>query len=179
MPEIGNLYGNNIAGEERRGSTSFYNPMHAAAMKENASLKAELRAREEELQAKDRELEEQRRENEQLRLQQLSVDASGIMLTRPDNYLPPVDIIKDHDATYRVYMDIPGMTREQVKLSRQNVVTIVKGSREPEFTQREMATSVARQERKHGDFTMTFRIPEEFQRKWDTCTVDNGVLCIT
>ena len=115
---------------------------------------------------------------EQLRLQQLSVDASGIMLARPDNYLPPVDIIKDHDGSYRVYMDIPGMTRENVKLSRQNVVTIVKGSREPEFTQREMATSVARQERKHGDFTMTFRIPEEFQRKWDTCQVDNGVLCI-
>jgi len=115
---------------------------------------------------------------EQLRMQQLSVDASGIMLARPDNYLPPVDIIKDHDGSYRVYMDIPGMTRENVKLSRQNVVTIVKGSREPEFTQREMATSVARQERKHGDFTMTFRIPEEFQRKWDTCQVDNGVLCI-
>lgn len=115
---------------------------------------------------------------EQLRLQQLSVDASGIMLARPDNYLPPVDIIKDHDGSYRVYMDIPGMTRENVKLSRQNVVTIVKGSREPEFTQREMATSVARQERKHGDFTMTFRIPEEFQRKWDSCNVDNGVLCI-
>ena len=116
---------------------------------------------------------------EQLRLQQLSVDASGIMLTRPDNYLPPVDIIKDNDGSYRVYMDIPGMTRENVKLSRQNVVTIVKGSREPEFTQREMATSVARQERKHGDFTMTFRIPEEFQRKWDECKVENGVMCIT
>lgn len=25
---------------------------------------------------------------------------------------------------------------------------------------------------------MTFRIPEEFQRKWDSCNVDNGVLCI-
>jgi hypothetical protein len=67
MPEIADLYGNNIAGEEEgRGSTSFHNPMHAAAMEENASLK-------EELQAKDRELEEQRRENEQLRLQQQPV----------------------------------------------------------------------------------------------------------
>ena len=34
-------------------------------------------------------------------------------------------------------MNVEGMTRENVKLSRQNVVTIVKGSREPEFTQRE------------------------------------------
>ena len=66
IPEIGDLYGNNIAGEEGRGSTIFHNPMHAAAMEEIASLK-------EELQAKDRELEEQRRENEQLRLQQQPV----------------------------------------------------------------------------------------------------------
>ena len=50
--------------------------------------------------------------------------------------------------------------------------------REPEFTERELATTVARQERKHGDFTMTFRIPEEYQRKWHSCTVEDGVLCI-
>ena len=25
---------------------------------------------------------------------------------------------------------------------------------------------------------MTFRIPEQFQRKWDSATVENGVLCI-
>ena len=99
---------------------------------------------------------------EQLRLQQISVDASGIMLARPDNYLPPVDIIKEVDGTYCIYMDVPGMTRAQIKLSRQNVVTIIKGTREPDFTERELATAVTRQERKHGDFTMTFRIPEEY-----------------
>ena len=75
-------------------------------------------------------------------------------------------------------MDLPGMTRDQIKLSRQNVVTIVKGSRESGLTDREIATSVTRQERKTGDFTMTFRIPEEFQRTWDSVTVENGVLCI-
>ena len=99
------------------------------------------------------------------------VDASGIMLARPDNYLPPVDIIKDADEKYTIYLDVPGMTRENIRLSRQvgalvpalhgrcishmattspirqNVVTIVKGVREPEFTERELATTVARQAR--------------------------------
>ena len=75
-------------------------------------------------------------------------------------------------------MDLPGMTRDQIKLSRQNVVTIVKGSRESGLTDREIATSVTRQERKTGDFTMTFRIPEEYNRRWDSVTVENGVLCI-
>ena len=55
-------------------------------------------------------------------------------------------------------------------------VTIVKGSRESDHTEREIATSVTRQERKTGDFTMTFRIPEEYNRRWDSATVDNGVL---
>lgn len=32
---------------------------------------------------------------EALRLHQVAVDASGIMLARPDSYLPPVDIIRD------------------------------------------------------------------------------------
>ena len=65
---------------------------------------------------------------------------------------------------------------DQVRLSRQNVVTIIKGTREPEFSERERATAMTRQERKHGDWTMTFRIPEEYNRRWDSVTVENGVL---
>ena len=114
---------------------------------------------------------------EKLRLHQVSVDASGIMLARPDSYLPPVDIVREGDAYY-IYMDLPGMTRDQIKLSRQNVVTIVKGTRESGLTDHEIATAVTRQERKTGDFTMTFRIPEEYMRTWDSVTVENGVMCI-
>jgi len=114
---------------------------------------------------------------ERLRLHQLSVDASGIMLARPDSYLPPVDIVREPDA-YNIYMDLPGMTRDQVKLSRQNVVTIVKGTRESGLSDREIATSVTRQERKAGEFTMTFRIPEEYQRRWESADMENGVLRI-
>ena len=98
------------------------------------------------------------------------------MLARPDSYLPPVDIVRDHDGAYVVFMDLPGMTRDQIKLSRQNVVTIVKGTRESDHTDSEIATSVTRQERKTGDFTMTFRIPEEYNRRWDSAVVENGVL---
>eukprot|EP00966_Prymnesium_polylepis_P199295 4617733-Prymnesium_polylepis.1 len=35
--------------------------------------------------------------------------------------------------------------RENIKLSRQNVVTIVKGSRESDFTERQLATSLTKQ----------------------------------
>ena len=115
---------------------------------------------------------------EALRLHQVAVDASGIMLARPDSYMPPVDIIRDTDGAYVVYLDLPGMTRNEIKMSRQNVITIVKGTRDSDHTERQIATSVTRQERKTGDFTMTFRIPEEYNRRWDSATVENGVLCI-
>ena len=32
--------------------------------------------------------------------------------------------------------------------------------------------------RKYGDFTMHFTIPHAYERKWSSCDVDNGVLCI-
>jgi HSP20 family molecular chaperone IbpA len=33
-------------------------------------------------------------------------------------------------------------------------------------------------ERKYGDFTLTFKIPEIYERKWNSYEVENGVLKI-
>lgn len=65
------------------------------------------------------------------RLQQTSVDASGLLLTRPNSFIPAVDIVKEKQFT--IYMDVPGMTKDDVRLSRQNVTTIVKGTRMPPY----------------------------------------------
>ena len=59
----------------------------------------------------------------QMRLQQTSIDASGLLLMRPNHFLPHVDIVKDKD--YTIFLDVPGMTKEDIRLSRQNVTTIV------------------------------------------------------
>ena len=37
---------------------------------------------------------------EALRLHQVAVDASGIMLARPDSYMPPCDVVRDSDGSY-------------------------------------------------------------------------------
>ncbi len=76
------------------------------------------------------------------------------------------------------------------------VTTIIKGTRVPPYKDSQV---VEKQERKYGDFTMTFNIPHDYevggpmcacavlgsmlwcrcvQRKWDSCHVENGVLCI-
>ena len=38
--------------------------------------------------------------------------------------------------------------------------------------------SVEKQERKYGEFTMTFRIPDIYERKWQDYKIENGVLLI-
>ena len=61
-------------------------------------------------------------------------------------------------------MDIPGISRKQITIYRHNVTTIVKGKKlKPTITE---ISNVKKRERKYGEFTMTFRIPEQYERKW-------------
>lgn len=109
------------------------------------------------------------------RLPQISLDASGL-LTRPDSFIPEVDIVLKGNE-YIIFMDVPGLTAKDITVSRQNVVTIIKGSRSLPYLESENAL-IEKRERKYGDFTMTFKIPHAYQRKWTCIAVDEGVLCI-
>ena len=37
---------------------------------------------------------------------------------------------------------------------------------------------IERSERQYGDFTLTFAIPQEYERKWTNMTLEKGVLKI-
>ena len=111
-----------------------------------------------------------------MKLQQTSLDASGLLLTRPNSFMPAIDIVQE--KTYRIVMDVPGMTSDDIKLSRQNVTTIVKGTRHQPYAELQVE-KVERQERTYGDFTLTFKVPQEYERKFTSVTVVNGVLKIT
>ena len=65
---------------------------------------------------------------EPLQLPQISIDSSGFVMTRPDAFLPPVDIVVTPED-YIIVIDIPGMKKEDIVLKRRNVVTLVKGVR--------------------------------------------------
>lgn len=64
---------------------------------------------------------------ENLRLPQISIDSSGFVMTRPDSFLPKCDIIRGED--YVILLDVPGVQEADVSITRQNVITIVKGVR--------------------------------------------------
>ena len=96
------------------------------------------------------------------------------MISRPNSFQPNIDIIRD--KAYTIYMDVPGLTKSDVRLSRQNVTTIVKGGRTRPYNELQSGTMVEKTERRYGDFTQTFKIPQEYERKWKHCSVTNGVL---
>jgi HSP20 family molecular chaperone IbpA len=54
------------------------------------------------------------------------------MTTRPDSFLPQVDIIKS-DEMYKIYMEIPGMKLDEIEIYRQNVMTIIKGVKKSSY----------------------------------------------
>ena len=110
-----------------------------------------------------------------MRLQQTSVDASGLLLTRPNSFTPSIDVVQS--KLYTIIMDVPGMTAEDIRLSRQNVTTIVKGMRTQPYPELQVQ-KVERQERTYGEFTQTFTVPQEYERRWHSVTVQKGVLRI-
>ena len=116
------------------------------------------------------------RTEDSFRMNQLTVDSSGLLITRPNSFAPAVDIVQDN-ALYTIIMDVPGVTSEDIRLSRQNVTTIVKGTRLRPYAEL-LVHKVERQERQYGDFTLTFKVPQEYERK-STVTMANGVLRLT
>ena len=98
-----------------------------------------------------------------------------ILLTRPNSFTPAIDIVRE--KLYSILIDVPGMTAEDIRLSRQNVTTIVKGMRIQPYSEL-LVQKVLRQERTYGDFTQTFSVPQEYERRWHAVTVHNGVMRI-
>lgn len=74
-------------------------------------------------------------------------------------------------------MDVPGIQEDEIEMYRQNVITIVKGNRKRPYPE-SAVDHVERQERKYGEFTLSFKIPENYERKWSFFGVENGVLKI-
>lgn len=108
----------------------------------------------------------------------ISIDGSGFVVTRPDAFIPNVDIYRG-ESEYVIIIDIPGMAKEELVIYRQNVVTMVEGKRKrSEFDPSQSERNYERSERKFGDFALNFKIPDEYERKWYFFECQNGVACI-
>ncbi|MFN0152567.1 MAG: Hsp20/alpha crystallin family protein [bacterium] len=92
------------------------------------------------------------------------------------NWLPATDVL-EAPAHFTVKIDLPGMRREDIKISVQNETLSVTGSRDRETAESDKGYS--RVERSFGAFTRTFQIPNSIDAKRIEAIYKDGVLTVT
>ena len=55
---------------------------------------------------------------------------TALILSSPDAFMPEYDVVIEGDD-YVIYMDVPGLDKPEIQLSRQQMVTIIQGHRKP------------------------------------------------
>lgn len=90
-------------------------------------------------------------------------------------WTPRLDINETNDA-FVVKIDLPGMTREDIKVRFENGYLIVSGERKYEHVDDDKEHYT---ERFHGKFTRSVRLPQDIEAGKVAATYKNGVLEVT
>lgn len=92
------------------------------------------------------------------------------------SWVPAVDVLEQADAI-RIAAELPGVKPEDVKISIDNNVLSVQGTKQ-QLTEEQIAR-VHRSERTYGSFARSFALPQTVDTARITAGYDNGVLTIT
>lgn len=90
-------------------------------------------------------------------------------------WAPRVDL-SETDDLYRIELDVPGMTRDDLNISYQDNQLTVSGERREE--KKEEEHEYVRVERSFGHFYRSFRLPKTVQADDIQATYENGVLTV-
>jgi len=90
-------------------------------------------------------------------------------------WAPRVDL-SETDDLYRIELDIPGMTRDDITISYQDNQLAISGERREES--RKEDNEYVRVERSFGHFYRAFRLPKTVNADNIEAAYDNGVLTI-
>ena len=91
------------------------------------------------------------------------------------DWVPPTDVIEE-PGRYLVTLDLPGMRREEIKISLESGTLTVTGERKREVEVAERGYS--RYERAQGSFTRRFSVPETIDGKKIEAAYRDGVLTV-
>jgi HSP20 family protein len=91
------------------------------------------------------------------------------------DWAPTVDIVED-DKEYLIKAEIPGVDREDVKVSVEEGVLTIQGERKQE--KEEKGKRFHRIERSYGTFLRTFSLPEDVAEDKVKAEFKNGVLTV-
>lgn len=91
------------------------------------------------------------------------------------DFRPPCDIVESED-TYKIILDIPGLSKNEVNVSLKDYVLTVRGERVNELEDEEV---YRRQERKGGVFSRSFALPQNVVVEDVNASFRTGVLTIS
>ncbi len=92
------------------------------------------------------------------------------------SWVPPVDILEQPDAI-RITAEVPGVKPEDVKISLENNVLTIRGTKEQVAEER--TERVHRYERTYGAFERSFTLPTTVDANNIKATYEHGVLTVT
>lgn len=88
---------------------------------------------------------------------------------------PRVDIV-ENDESYSLFAEVPGMTREDIRVSVKEGVLILEGNKRPHY---ENTDRPNRRERFFGNFSRTFQLPDNVKLDDMSATYRDGILHLT
>ena len=94
--------------------------------------------------------------------------------SKAKDFRPEADLIVS-EKSLNIVMDLPGLTKKEIAITRKQNVLTVRGEREVILADGEQ---YKRNERKSGAFMRSFAIPEEADASSITASFRNGVLTI-
>jgi len=95
------------------------------------------------------------------------------------SWLPPVNIAEDQD-NYLIELELPGVRRDDIKVTYTNGVLTIQGERKDEKQEREQSgRQYHRMERVYGMFERSFRLPSTVRADRINAEFRDGVLTLT
>lgn len=101
-------------------------------------------------------------------------DSNAFVRLRDNTIRPKIDI-EESDKAYVLYADLPGMAKEDIKITLEDGRLSIRGERKPESENK----SYRRTERAYGSFERSFTLPEWIDSDAIAAHYDNGVLKVT
>jgi len=92
------------------------------------------------------------------------------------NFIPPVDVYEDAQQLV-LKLEVPGIKQEDLDVRVENQTLTVKGERK--FEKDEKEENFHRIERRYGNFTRSFTLPQTVDATAPKATYEDGVLAIT
>jgi len=89
------------------------------------------------------------------------------------SYVPRVNISEDANAIY-VHAELPGLTKEDVKVTVKDNTLILRGEKKHE--EKQEGRKYFRIEQRYGEFTRQFSLPENVKEEEVKASFANGIL---